>query len=132
MIMAKLPDTATEPLVCMILPDSTDAPSAARKAVRDALGDLPDVELVVSELVTNAITHASGWPLLVARVTGEAVHVEVCDTSGCPPVLNAAAGAEHGRGLVIVDALCRCWGWRPAAAPWAKAVFAEIAIPEGT
>lgn len=132
MIMTKPPDTVTKPLVCIILPDGTDAPSAARKAVRDALGDLPDVELVVSELVTNAITHASGCPLLVAGVTGEVVRVEVCDTSEWPPVPNAVVGMEHGRGLVIVDALCVSWGWRAAAPPWAKAVFAEIAKPEGT
>jgi anti-sigma regulatory factor (Ser/Thr protein kinase) len=67
------------------------------------------VELVVSELVTNAYRYAPGPCLLDLEVSGGAVQISVWDTD---PTLPAACAADPGRigqqhGLEIVIALCR-------------------------
>lgn len=88
-----------------------------------------DLELVVSELVTNAIEHSrSGLggtvSVTVAEWRGE-VRVYVADdgtpvTEGEPasvphlPEDGQELGAESGRGLVLVDALSSRWGYVPA------------------
>jgi anti-sigma regulatory factor (Ser/Thr protein kinase) len=82
-----------------------------------ALAD--DAEVVVSELVTNAIqasravTHAAIRLWLAA----DRMQVVICvwDASPQPPVrMDAADDAENGRGLVLVEALSKQWGWFPA------------------
>jgi hypothetical protein len=84
-----------------------------------ALGreDLTDsAELGVSELVTNAILHAT--PPIAVRIGGTTNHprVEVHDNSGRPPALNAGmTSAERllstvGRGLELVALYSSTWG----------------------
>ena len=68
--------------------------------VRSAHAKLPPalrepLELVVSELATNAITHA-GTPFEVCITTGPTVRVEVYDGSTSPPVLRRAGPADAG------------------------------------
>lgn len=80
-------------------------------------GDLVDsAELGVSELVTNAILHASP-PLAVSlRGTHEHPRVEVTDGSPEPPAANSRMTDEDellstvGRGLGIVAMCSRAWG----------------------
>jgi len=49
--------------------------------------------------------------------------VVVTDPCPLPPAKRAvAAGAEHGRGLLVVEALSARWGWTPHDP--SKAVFA--------
>jgi anti-sigma regulatory factor (Ser/Thr protein kinase) len=72
-------------------------------------------QLIVSELVTNA-ARASASTLgvigLSLRPTRNKLIIEVCDQSADPPVLAPAdRDAEHGRGLVLVDALSEEWGY---------------------
>jgi hypothetical protein len=52
----------------------------------------------------------------------------------CPPIMATADdGDEHGRGLVIVDALATDWHWYHPPRPHAgKVVWALITPPEGT
>jgi anti-sigma regulatory factor (Ser/Thr protein kinase) len=85
-----------------------------------------DAELVLSELVTNAI-NATGttnprprWSelhnqaLITIRlvVTADSLVIEVCDRDARPPVLKQPEEAdEAGRGLLIVGALCRRWNY---------------------
>ncbi len=80
-----------------------------------------NAELVVSELVTNAIRAAARTPetkaavhinlQLEANVRGSLV-VQVWDGRPDPPVRSEVdEGAENGRGLLIVEALCDNWGW---------------------
>jgi anti-sigma regulatory factor (Ser/Thr protein kinase) len=82
-----------------------------------ALAD--DAEVVVSELVTNAVqasramTHAAIrlW-LATDRLQ---VVISVWDASPEPPTpIDAADDAENGRGLLLVEALSKQWDWFPA------------------
>ncbi|WP_026122993.1 ATP-binding protein [Nocardiopsis halotolerans] len=88
------------------------------------LSDLvEDVRLVVSELVGNACRHAlpeggvgRGRVLVQLRHLGErgGVACMVADPSEKAPVrVDAHHFAESGRGLGLVSAFSREWGWRP-------------------
>jgi anti-sigma regulatory factor (Ser/Thr protein kinase) len=97
----------------------------AVSAPRADLGD--DVELVVSELVTNAwqcgarrIQLSLEFPAGVVRVVVED------DGPGTPRKQDATAQDTHGRGLTIVAALAQGWGVDPASA--GKRVWAEFAV----
>ncbi|MFI1163696.1 ATP-binding protein [Streptomyces sp. NPDC020801] len=83
--------------------------------------------LVVSELVTNAIVHtASSRVVCELRDGGELVRIAVHD-EGCAPgephPSPQRPEEEHGRGLLLVDALCRAWGAQedgPGLVVWAE------------
>jgi anti-sigma regulatory factor (Ser/Thr protein kinase) len=90
--------------------------SAARRFARDALPDLPPnalevVELMVSELATNAIRHSqSAFDLLINR-TKDDVRIEVTDRAGgTPAVRHPGPEDPRGRGLRIVEMLSQKWG----------------------
>ncbi|MFF2203046.1 ATP-binding protein [Streptomyces sp. NPDC058145] len=83
--------------------------------------------LVISELVTNAIVHTAS-----SRVVCElhdhddtvriAVHDEGC-APGEPHPSPQRPDEEHGRGLLLVDVLCRAWGAQehgPGLLVWAE------------
>ncbi|MFF5368701.1 ATP-binding protein [Streptomyces sp. NPDC013187] len=71
--------------------------------------------LVVSELVTNAIVHTASTHIVCELHDGDdLVRIAVRD-EGCAPGQPHAASRtrpeeEHGRGLLLVDALCHSWG----------------------
>jgi anti-sigma regulatory factor (Ser/Thr protein kinase) len=97
-----------------------DAPRVARAHVRDFLLDLDsadlvaDVELVVSELVTNAVLHGTGQVQLRLEMVDGAVSVGVLDGGRAQPrPPGRGHGAESGRGLALVAGLTRDWGIRP-------------------
>jgi anti-sigma regulatory factor (Ser/Thr protein kinase) len=82
-------------------------------------------ELMVSELVTNAVEHARSHVELVVEVTPRVVRVEVGDgNAALPAIQQADEGAVHGRGMAIVDGLASSWGVRPAGR--GKAVWFEL------
>jgi anti-sigma regulatory factor (Ser/Thr protein kinase) len=69
-----------------------------------------DVQLVVSELVTNAVTHGTGSTLLVLTLTASSVHCSVTSVGNdhAPIRLGPAvpsSSERSGRGLAIVTAL---------------------------
>lgn len=112
--------------VLRVLPGIPQAASAARELAHQLLGDAhpaaQTVMLLISELVTNAIVHsrsgAPGGTLTVALCPGAAgVLIQVCDAGGpsepCLAPIPGEAGqaaAEHGYGLLLVDALADSWG----------------------
>lgn len=72
---------------------------------------VPDAQLVVSELATNAVRHAGTAFTVTVSIRDETVLVEVADTATTMPVPCAAAACDDsGRGLSIVAALSRDWG----------------------
>jgi anti-sigma regulatory factor (Ser/Thr protein kinase) len=103
----------------LTLPNDPIAPGAARHTL-DGLGDrLPqDVverfQIVVSELVTNALLHApDGADIrLEARLSGDALRVAVVQPGPTfKPVIDAPhPGQESGWGLYLVSQLADRWG----------------------
>jgi len=69
-------------------------------------------ELAVSELVTNAVTHARGPIKLSARRSRPSMRVEVSDGDPCSPhMMDPSLDTDGGRGLPIVAAMADEWGW---------------------
>ncbi len=93
----------------------------------DALDLAFDTQLVVSELVTNAMRHGGGAAQL-RLVSHEAqLACVVTDRSRTVPVTSAPdVFSEYGRGLRLVDALCTTWGWLSPGGSH-KVVWAVIA-----
>ncbi|MDH6440244.1 anti-sigma regulatory factor (Ser/Thr protein kinase) [Streptomyces sp. SAI-144] len=117
-------------------PADPGAVRAARTAVRNRLAawnldGLADIAaLLVSELVTNALRHATG-PIGVRLVRPEAVDgvllVEVSDPLPDPPRERIAAlDDESGRGLQLVAHAARRWGTRPGVT--GKTVWFELSV----
>ncbi|AGS69187.1 ATP-binding protein [Streptomyces collinus] len=74
-----------------------------------------DVQLCVTELLTNVLDHLGAGTPVTVRVTGTPygrTRVEVTDPDAraLPVLLAAADTAESGRGLALIDALARRWG----------------------
>ncbi|GAA2619867.1 ATP-binding protein [Actinomadura fulvescens] len=87
--------------------------------------------LVASELVTNALRYASASDgdvtFRIGRADDGALWMEVQDaTCDLPCVQRADTISEAGRGLFIIDQLCRYWGVRPLAGNPGKVVFAVL------
>lgn len=104
---------------------------------------IDEAELVVSELVTNAVkvtgitepkpswSEQQSLATIHVRLTHleSAIIIEVWDRDHTPPKpTDTSSEAEAGRGLVIVGALCVRWGYFPAIGG-GKVVWAELAIP---
>jgi two-component sensor histidine kinase len=71
-----------------------------------------DAQLVVSELVTNAMRHGGGAAQLRLLSHEAELACVVTDHSHTVPVTAAPdVFSEYGRGLRLVDALCTAWGW---------------------
>jgi anti-sigma regulatory factor (Ser/Thr protein kinase) len=100
------------------LPRARFAPGDARRALRNLCADhveehlLVDAELLVSELVTNAIRHGWGEISLCASVDEDRLLVEVIDEgSGFERDLRRRDYEQLGGwGLDIVDDVSSRWG----------------------
>jgi two-component sensor histidine kinase len=78
--------------------------------VGDNVGDnVEDIVLVVSELVTNALLHGHGTPVVRLLAGGDHVRVEVCDDSPLLPVSHRVTPTS-GLGLRAVEQLSSAWG----------------------
>ncbi|CAL9346285.1 hypothetical protein SUDANB105_00376 [Streptomyces sp. enrichment culture] len=86
-------------------------------------------ELVVSELVTNAIRYGSHPIRLRLIHDADTLICEVSDTSHTAPHLRRAkTWDEGGRGLLLVAQLTQRWGTRHT--PEGKTIWAELALVE--
>ncbi|MFJ1735686.1 SpoIIE family protein phosphatase [Streptomyces sp. NPDC088254] len=84
-------------------------------------------ELIVSELVTNAIRYASG-PVRLRLLRDARLTCEVADGSSTAPRLRHARSMdEGGRGLFLVAQLSHRWGARYT--PGGKIIWAEQELP---
>lgn len=84
-------------------------------------------QLVVTELLSNAIDHARPPIQLTVSFPGESVRVEVHDATVEPPQQQPHDPSRlRGRGLQMVDALSLQWGWTTDAA--GKTVWANVSI----
>jgi anti-sigma regulatory factor (Ser/Thr protein kinase) len=70
-----------------------------------------EVELLSTEVITNAIHHTQAPCAVAVQWNGVRVRVEVTDVSPVrPKPRRNSPDAEDGRGLVLVDALAADWG----------------------
>jgi serine/threonine-protein kinase RsbW len=103
------------------LPANHYAPTRARELVREAAAttgvtadDRWRVEMIVTELVSNAVRHGPGGPVEVALESGgQGMRGEVADPGRGIHHLDLVARRateEGGRGLFLVDALSDSWG----------------------
>ena len=103
-----------------------------------------DSELVISELVTNAVqatgiteaeprwSQLDGLAVIHVRLvlSDRSIVIATWDRNPGPPVpAEPGTDSENGRGLAIVAALCQRWDY--TAAQGGKYVWAELAIPPG-
>ncbi|MGP3634775.1 ATP-binding protein [Streptomyces sp. 24-1644] len=114
----------------------------ARAILRAKLGEwraghhtLDDGELVLSELVTNAVrVPVPGDRMvgvrIVCRENGDRLRLEVSDAGpGRPEVRKPRETEADGRGLLLVAALAHRWGVDARPAGIGKTVWAELLAP---
>ena len=117
----------SEAPIALRLPFSPQSVAVARQRLQAWMlerGDPPelveDARLVVSELVANAVRHASpladGTILVQWCIDAEGVELTVTDGGGTtrPQNMHAASTALGGRGMAIVDVLAQSW-WTDVA-----------------
>jgi anti-sigma regulatory factor (Ser/Thr protein kinase) len=112
--------------------DVASHPSAVAEVRKNATGQLEEwgltdavfvTELIVSELVTNAIRHAEP-PVQLRLIHDRNLICEVSDGSGTAPHMRRARTYdEGGRGLLLVAQLAERWGTRPTTK--GKTIWAE-------
>ena len=121
------------------LPWSRDVGTVARAAVRSRLHGLlsadalDDAQLVVTELATNAFSHAP--PLIRDRIElrieleRDVVRLVVIDGgTGFVPGWEGRPGGSRASGLRVVDAIATAWG---VSDDGTNAVWAELASVRG-
>jgi len=90
---------------------------------------LDDAVLVASELATNAVTHAKSTCQIRLSLHPTSLRIDVVDTgAGTPEPQPESATEEHGRGLVLIDAVATAWGLEQIPGD-GKVVWAELARP---
>ncbi|WP_329528579.1 SpoIIE family protein phosphatase [Streptomyces sp. NBC_01462] len=115
------------------LPNEPTAVHTARQTAARQLSEwgldhlAAPVELIVSELVTNAIRH-SGGPIRLRLIQHQVLTCEVSDSNTSHPrPRQPHIIDEQGRGLFLVAQLSRRWGSRSATD--GKVVWAEQDLP---
>jgi anti-sigma regulatory factor (Ser/Thr protein kinase) len=117
---------------CLLRP-SFGAPAVARDYVAAKLRTwgiddaYPDIELLTSELVTNAIRHSEGAvELSIEHPSADCVRIEVRDLSERLPVMRPLETArEGGWGLHIVGHIATRWGLEQRTGE--KTIWCEVA-----
>ncbi|MEV6112733.1 SpoIIE family protein phosphatase [Streptomyces sp. NPDC052109] len=83
-------------------------------------------QLVVSELVTNALVHTGGQVRLDLSLVSHRLRLAVADASPRSPVKPTSIGweATGGRGILLVEAVSAAWGTLPVSG--GKQVWADL------
>ncbi|MFF4105351.1 ATP-binding protein [Streptomyces sp. NPDC001903] len=86
-------------------------------------------ELLITELVTNALVHTDQGAEVSARLAADRLRVEVRDyASRRPrPYVPTADDGTHGRGLMLVQSLADAWGVDAPVQAGGKVVWFELA-----
>ncbi|PTM91226.1 SpoIIE family protein phosphatase [Streptomyces spinosirectus] len=116
LLAARFDGIAPSDVAYWFLEPEDAAPGRARRLARRALSrwgmeDLSDsVELLVSEVVTNAVRYASR-PVTLRLLRTDVLRCEVGDdVPQLPRLRQARATDEGGRGLYLVNKMARRWG----------------------
>jgi serine phosphatase RsbU (regulator of sigma subunit) len=132
-LIARLRRLPPEKYATWTLPPKLTSVRQARLEIREpmqrwGLADLiPTTELLVSELVTNAMRYSRG-DVTLRLVNERALVCEVLDSSDALPRLRQANGDdENGRGLQVVRQLAKRWGARRTNT--GKVVWCEQPLP---
>ncbi|GGV35917.1 hypothetical protein GCM10010277_22030 [Streptomyces longisporoflavus] len=137
LLMARLNGVAQEDVASWRLALDPSEVSRARDLVRGRLitwsreDRSETAELLVSELVTNAVRHSRGRRVELRLVrSGPTLICEVEDDDHTlPTLLSAGPDDEFGRGLRIVSVLAKEWGTSRTSR--GKTVWFELASPRG-
>ncbi|MDQ0577986.1 ATP-binding protein [Streptomyces rishiriensis] len=116
-------------------PAVTASIAAARHWVRDCVEGFGDplrgrpisqtTELLVSELITNAIRHGAGPPLIRLTWNGRLLRIAVSDDSDRWPRMRATERSEPGGfGMQLLEQLAQRWGVTPRHP--GKTVWADL------
>ncbi|MEU2776670.1 ATP-binding SpoIIE family protein phosphatase [Streptomyces sp. NPDC007162] len=116
LLAARFDGIAPSDVAYWTLDPENSAPGRARRLTRQALAawDLEELsdtaELLVSEIVTNAVRHATR-PIGLRLLRTDVLRCEVGDdVPQLPRLRRATPDEEHGRGLYLVNRLARRWG----------------------
>ncbi|MFE7763067.1 ATP-binding protein [Streptomyces sp. NPDC057438] len=117
-------------------PAVTASIAAARHWVRDCVEAgaplrqrrmLQTIELLVSELMTNAIRHGAGPPLIRLTWNDRLLRIAVSDYSNRWPRTRATKNTEpSGFGMQLLERLSQRWGVTPRHP--GKTVWAELSL----
>ena len=114
-------DVLADAVLTFRLPSRDEAPGAARRALSALNGDLHlvsearlrDAQLLLTELVANAVLHGGDDVAMVVRVSAETMRVEVSN-QGAGFALDELPGPSTERaggwGLRIVELVSHRWG----------------------
>jgi len=88
---------------------------------------VPDAEIVVTELVENAVRHSRSACDVTVELASDTLTIGVGDRGRRPPRLQRPAPlTAGGRGLLLVDRISRRWGYAPT---WdGKVVWADVPV----
>ncbi|MYW03118.1 SpoIIE family protein phosphatase [Streptomyces sp. SID3343] len=134
LLVARLDALADDSVASWWLPAEPAVVSRARELTRKTLTEwnleaLVDItELLVSELVTNALRYGAG-PIRLRLLRGRALLCEVADAGTTLPRMRESEDTdEGGRGLQLVNQLAERWGSRKSG--HGKTVWFELPLPE--
>lgn len=133
LLMARLCGIPSRDVAYWILEPSPESPGNARRLARIALAQwglseyAGTAELLVSELMTNAVYHATR-PIGLRLLRTSTLRCEVLDDDPGAPVLNLPEPLDDaGRGLYLVSKLAARWG--VSRVPTGKIVWFELTLP---